>query len=598
MNAIQDIQKWLGESGIDALVLYNSDPHESEYIAPRYCSIAWLSGFKGENAKMVITPSRCALWTDPRYQIQVESDLQGTPIEVFMERVPDAVSIPAFLESIEAQTIAIDSLTTSVSSALELRKVTSEELICLPDLINRFWKDRPAMPCKDIFEADVKYMGETRAERLEWLRAGMEADGTDFTLISELSEIAWLLNIRSSEIDYNPLAMAHLMVSLDDAYLFIRKIGQAHSGMVTAATFAALEQDGVSVYDYEEASSVISTIVTSPAAAKESFRLDPSTTNFEIYRIFTSNLPSENIVCKGSPLTMKKACKNPAEMEAMRKAHFEDGLAMEQFLFWLDNHTGCGATEYDAMKVLDGLRAAIPGYHSLSFETISAYGPSAALPHYMTPEEGSRVLEPCGLYLVDSGGQYDFGTTDITRTVPLGECSEEEMTDYTLVLKAHIRAEMAVLPEGSCGMQLDAIARSCMWSAKKNFSHGLGHGVGMFLGVHEAPPNIRSRYIPEPFLPGMIFSDEPGLYVKDSHGIRHENMLLCLDAGSSDFGNFVRFEPMTLCHFDTRAIAPGILTQDEIDWLNDYNAHVYETLRDSLPEDVAEWLYEMTQPVQ
>ena len=297
-----------------------------------------------------------------------------------------------------------------------------------------------------------------------------------------------------------------------------------------------------------------------------------------------------------SPVSLWKAVKNPVELEGIREAHLEDGLVMERFLYWVSRHAG-SVNEWEAACELGRLRAQVPGYRFDSFETISAYGPSAALPHYITPATGSALLEARGLYLVDSGGQYLFGTTDITRMMPLGPCTALEREDYTLVLKGHIDLAMAVFPRGTAGCQIDALAREPLWKAKRNFGHGTGHGVGFFLNAHEGPQDIRQNFNHQPLEPGMVISDEPGIYREGMHGVRHENLILVRPVGDNEFGSFLGFETLTLCHFDTSCLELGLLTADERDWLNAYNAHVYDVLAPRLPSDVATWLHTQTRPV-
>jgi Xaa-Pro aminopeptidase len=307
------------------------------------------------------------------------------------------------------------------------------------------------------------------------------------------------------------------------------------------------------------------------------------------------NSSDMEIVEGKSPVGEFKAVKNDIEIQGMKEAHLADGLAMERFLYWLETNVSdgiqdAGINERDAALKLDSLRAEIPEYRGNSFETISAYGPNAALPHYVTPEYGSATLEPHGLYLVDSGGQYLIGTTDITRTVPLGPCTQLEREDYTLVLKGMIRLAMASFPAGTAGCQMDALARNPLWQSKRNFGHGTGHGVGFFLCVHEGPQDIRQNFNTQPILPGMITSDEPGIYREGQYGIRHENLILCTESGANDFGTWLHFETLTLCHIDTSPIVRDLLDKDEADWLNDYNGRVCKTLSPRLPVEVANWL--------
>jgi Xaa-Pro aminopeptidase len=299
---------------------------------------------------------------------------------------------------------------------------------------------------------------------------------------------------------------------------------------------------------------------------------------------------------KPCPVALRKAVKNAVETDGMREAHLEDGLVMEQFLYWLSRRAG-SVNEWEAACELGRLRARVSGYRGDSFQTISAYGASAALPHYITPETGSALLERHGLYLVDSGGQYLFGTTDITRTVPLGPCTALEREDYTLVLKGHIDLAIAVFPRGTAGCQIDALAREPLWRTRRNFGHGTGHGVGFFLGVHEGPQDVRQNFNSTALEPGMIISDEPGLYREGMHGVRHENLILVRPVGDNEFGSWLGFETLTLCHFDTSCLEVGLLTEDERAWLNAYNARVYDVLSPRLPAEVAAWLFDKTRPV-
>ncbi|MBP3269934.1 MAG: M24 family metallopeptidase, partial [Bacteroidales bacterium] len=327
--------------------------------------------------------------------------------------------------------------------------------------------------------------------------------------------------------------------------------------------------------------------------------VDSSTLNYNLYGILKENTLQDSVVAGKSPVALRKAVKNEVEIAGLKEAHLEDGLAMERFLFWLETMIKGGepVNEYECSLKLHEFRSEIEGFRGESFETISAYGPSAALPHYVTPESGSAELYANGLYLCDSGGQYLFGTTDITRTVPLGPCSQLEKEDYTLVLKGHIALSRIVFPKGTAGCQLDVLARAPLWNSKRNFGHGTGHGVGFYLNVHEGPQDIRQNFNKQAFLPGMVTTDEPGIYREERHGVRHENVLLCVDAGENDFGRWLRFEPLTLCHFDTSVLLTELLDESEIRWLNDYNERVFRTLSPRLSPEVSQWLREKTLPI-
>jgi Xaa-Pro aminopeptidase len=437
--------------------------------------------------------------------------------------------------------------------------------------------------------------GIPRAEKISWLRKWMLLKGVDRVLLSSLDEIAWMLNVRGSDIEYNPLVISYLLVSQDDVKWFVKK-GVADDPD-TLDSFSELEMDGVEVEDYDAVFFALSDF--SSEQSPVTLFIDPSTLNHHINTYIQDAYPAERIVCGTSPVILEKAVKTPSEIESMRQTYIDDGVAMECFLHWLETEvaTGREVDEWEASERLTQFRAQIPGYRGNSFENISAYGPGAALPHYSTPREGSAVIRPFGLYLVDSGGQYLTGTTDITRTVPMGDCTDLEKEDYTLVLKGMIDLSMAVFPRGTAGCQIDSIARMPLWKKMRNFGHGTGHGIGYYLCVHEGPQSIRYQYNPQPLLPGMVTSNEPALYREGMHGVRHENIVLCREAGISEFGDWLDFETLTCCHFDTSAVVPEILGPEALEWLNDYNAWVYRTLAPLLPADTAAWLRDKTMPI-
>jgi Xaa-Pro aminopeptidase len=427
----------------------------------------------------------------------------------------------------------------------------------------------------------------------------MLLEGVDRVLLTSLDEIAWMLNVRGSDIDYNPLVISYLLVSQDSVKWFVKKsVSEMELDPDTLDSFRELEMDDVTVEDYDAVFFAVSDFSQERMPVR--LFVDPSTLNHHLYGCIRDSYPSENIVFGTSPVILKKAVKTDSEIENLRQTYIDDGVAMECFLHWLDEEVSSGreVSEWEASEKLTAFRSEIPGYRGNSFENISAYGPGAALPHYSTPREGSAVIRPRGLYLVDSGGQYLTGTTDITRTVPMGPCTPLEKEDYTLVLKGMIDLSMAVFPVGTAGCQIDALARMPLWRAKRNFGHGTGHGIGYYLCVHEGPQSIRYQYNPQPLLPGMVTSNEPGLYREGMHGIRHENIVLCKDAGKSEFGEWLEFETLTCCHFDTSAIDPDLLDKEETAWLNAYNDKVYRTLAPLLPPRTAAWLRDRTMPVK
>ena len=591
---VEAVRSLMQSNGWDILILTGSDPHASEYPAPRWQQVRWVSGFTGEAGDLVITQDHAGLWTDTRYFIQANRQLDGTGIQLHKMRVPEQVPIPEWIASLgmDAPVIAIDGLCQSVEAVRALQDaVPSASIKAVPDILSPLWEDRPAIPVSPIITLGEDLVGESREAKLHWLRKWMILKEVDAIMLSALDEIAWLLNIRGADIEYNPLVISYLLVTMEQVYWFVQKSPSADMDEETMDSFGELQSDEVTICNYEEVDLALSTFVVDDV---DHIYIDPGTLNIRIRETLDEN--GYDVVEGPSPIPLRKAVKNAAEIDGMREAHLEDGLAMEQFLYWLERHAG-EVNEWEAACELGRLRAQIPGYRGDSFETISAYGPSGALPHYVTPREGSALLEARGLYLVDSGGQYLFGTTDITRTVPLGPCTALEVEDYTLVLRGHIDLAMAIFPRGTAGCQIDALAREPLWRARRNFGHGTGHGVGFFLGVHEGPQDIRQNFNRQPLEPGMICSDEPGLYREGMHGVRHENLVLCRSVGDNEFGSWLGFEILTLCHFDTSCLDVSLLTADERDWLNAYNERVYRELSPRLPAEITAWLRKKTQAV-
>ena len=593
---IEALRALMAANGWDAVVVSGSDPHASEYPAARWQQVKWLSGFTGEAGDLVITMDHAGLWTDSRYFIQAETQLEGTGVELHKTRVPDEVPIPLWLSG-RANVVALDGLCWNLDAVKELE--AEFHVVDVPDMLDALWSDRPEIPVTPVTTLDVNcFGGIPREEKVSWLRKWMLLQGVDAALLTALDEIAWLLNVRGSDIEYNPLVISYLLVTQDYVKWFTKKApADLDLDPDTEDSYAELVNDGANIEEY---ASVYEGLQTLAGEAEEvKLFVDPSTLNYHIYKCICDNFHPESVSFGKSPVILEKAVKTESEIENMRQAYVDDGVAMERFLHWLETEVATGRTvsEWEASERLTAFRAEIPGYRGNSFENISAYGAGAALPHYSTPREGSATIRPCGLYLVDSGGQYLTGTTDITRTVPMGPCTDLEKEDYTLVLKGMIALSMAVFPKGTTGHHLDVLARMPLWKAKRNFGHGTGHGIGYYLCVHEGPQSIRWQYNPQPLLPGMVTSNEPALYREGMHGVRHENIILCKDAGSSQFGEWNEFETLTLCHFDTAAVLPELLSADELAWLNAYNARVYETLAPLLPEDVALWLRSKTLPL-
>ena len=632
---IEALRAMMRSRGWDAVVLTGSDPHGSEYPAERWKQVEWLSGFTGEAGDVVVTADHAGLWTDTRYFIQATQQLEGSGVELHKMKVPEQVPIPQWLgEKFRDESevyIAVDGLCIGAGFVAEFKKVLNDKgvachVVSVPNLMDAIWEDRPEIPQTPIFEVPSDL---SRVEKLGRLRDHLAESGTDYILLGSLDEIAWTLNLRASDIDYNPFVISWLLVGAESADWFVLK--EAVEDPSSEASFASLAEDGVNLRYYEEIEIALSDLDGSVIA-------DSSMLNYHL----CSLIGPARLVDEASPVGLWKAVKSDFEIEGMRQAHITDGVVMEKFLWWLEKslENDRSVSEWDAAVKLGQLRAEADGYQGDSFETISAWGPGAALPHYITPSQGAPLLEPRGLYLCDSGAHYcppagqdgregaaasdpvrgsaahpsqagawappahdaaggtplggrcpgPFGTTDITRTVPLGPCTALEAEDYTLVLKGHIALARAVFPAGTPGCRIDALARAPLWENYRNFGHGTGHGVGSFLGVHEGPQDIRQNLNSQPLLPGMIVSDEPGIYREGQFGVRHENLLLCKDAGGNDFGRWLCFEPLTLCHFDTSILRTELLTADELRWLHDYNERVYLILKNLLPPEVAEWL--------
>ncbi|MBR6002199.1 MAG: aminopeptidase P family protein [Bacteroidales bacterium] len=590
---LEAIRSLMRSRGWDAVVITGSDPHSSEYPALRWKQVEWVSGFTGEAGELVITADHAGLWTDTRYFIQAEKQLAGTGIVLHKTRVPDEVLIPEWLSrqdfdcDEEGPVIAVDGLATNVGEVEGIEEAFSGRvrIVSAPDFLSPLWRGRPVIPATPIITLGRDITGESRIERIAALREALAEKECDAMLVTALDEIAWLLCVRGSDVEFNPVVISYLVVTMDAVKWFVRKDSFDALDENTEDSFSELADEGIDILGYDSIGMYLSSLAESGDVGRILY--DPSSLNYDIFGMIS--VPT---VRAASPIAGMKAVKNDVEIAWMRDIHVQDGLAMEKFLYFIEREMSEGRmlSEREAALQLDALRAEIPGWMGGSFETISAYGSNAALPHYATPVEGSAILRPRGLYLVDSGGQYIGSTTDITRTIPLGECTPLEMEDYTLVLKGHIDLAMAVFPEGTPGCRIDALARNPLWQFRRNFGHGTGHGVGFFLCVHEGPQDIRQNLNPTPLRPGMITSDEPGIYREGLHGVRHENLVLCREDSSNEFGHWLSFEPLTLCHFDTDAIIPDLLTRDEIEWLNAYNASVAETLSPLLPQEVAQWL--------
>jgi len=595
---VEAIREMMRSKGWNAVVITGTDPHSSEYPAARWKQVEWVSAFTGEAGDLIITMDHAGLFTDSRYFIQAASQLQGSNIQLHKSQKPIFSNMTTWLAEnlFPGAVVAFDSLCMSIGEVQQLSSVMSSaygeddyKLASTPDMLDSIWEDRPAIPQTPVTTLDQETVGQTRLEKVDALRKFMLGhQNCEYLLLSSLDEIAWVLNVRGQDIDYNPYVISHLLVTLDKIIWYVKKSDYVEPQSETDDSFEELEADGIEICRYEDLSFGFAHSEEYPAR----IFFDPSSTNYDVFRQIRYNFSQEDIISGTSPVIEWKACKSEVEISGMREAFVEDGLQEEKFLYWLETSVKNGEdiSEWDASVKLTSLRAEIPGYRGDSFENISAYGANAALPHYITPEEGSARIQARGLYLVDSGGQYLFGTTDITRTVPMGELTELEKEDYTLVLKGMIDLSMAVFPFGTSGSQIDCMARMPLWRSFRNFGHGTGHGIGFYLGVHEGPQSLRQNHDSQPLLPGMITSNEPGLYREGTHGIRHENVILCVEKEENEFGRWLGFETLTRCHIETSAIKKELLEADEIKWLNDYNESVYRCFADRLPYEIANWL--------
>lgn len=583
---IDALHRLMKEWGWDVAVTVGEDPHNSEYTPLRWCQRQFISGFTGSAGVVVVTMDHAGLWTDSRYWIQAARELEGSGVELHKASLSDdsewmewiASAVPA------GGKVGIDGLCMSMNEAELLQKAVKGKncsVVSRPDYLECLWPDRPSLPDDRVWLHDDAYAGRSRSGKLEWLRGEIELKGCHYMFLNRLDEIAWLLNIRSCDVDYCPFVISFAFIGPDSVTLFAEK------SKFGSDVIHALEKDNVRLMPYSGCGPFIGSF-----KPEGKILIDAGSLNYEMCSSIRSSFGVDNTVSAGSVIGVAKAVKNSIETEGFRKAYIQDGIVQTRFFMWLETEMAAGhrITESDASDRLHELRAAMPGFLDESFETISAYGANAALPHYSTVRGKDALLEPHGLYLNDSGAHYRYGTTDITRTVPLGPLTDLEREDYTLVMKGMIDLAMTVFPAGTPGSRLDAIARRPLWQTMRNYGHGTGHGVGNVLSVHEGPQNFRQDRNVQPFLPGMITSDEPGIYREGLHGIRHENMILCVPAGENEFGEWLKFETLTRTYFDTAPLVTEFMERREIEWLNNFNHTVFETISPFLNAEERTWL--------
>lgn len=587
-SRLSTLREVMHASGFDAVIIPQNDPHMSEYLSPHWQLRRYLSGFTGSAGSLVVTADKALLWTDSRYFLQAAQQLDGTEIILMKEGLPGVPDITKWLcDNLSGgKTVGIDGMLFSVNQFDEMQKALTAHGIKLSSGFTadkKLWPARPALPDSKAFIHLPEYAGETAKDKIAKTLAGVKEALADSMFVSALDEIAWLLNIRGNDVTYNPVVTSFLYLSPEGSTLIV------DPAKIEPEVKEYLATQGVSLADYADVKNFLTAI--EPARR---VLIDPARTAAEVKEIL-----GNRIVATGSPVAMLKACKNEIQINGIRNAMRRDGVAMVKSIMEIEDRMTRGehTTELDVAAILRKNRMTGELYFEESFGTIAGYGPHGAIVHYEATPESASVLEPKGLLLIDSGAQYQDGTTDITRTISLGPNTDQERRDFTLVMKGHIALAMMKFPEGTCGMQLDAIARQYLWKEGLSYMHGTGHGVGHFLNVHEGPQSIRLNYMPAPLTPGMITSNEPGLYRENLHGIRCENLVLCKVAETTEFGTFLCFETLTLCPFDLRLFDTAIMTDEEIEWVNNYHRHVFDSLRPLLDETAGEWLALKTRPL-
>ena len=574
-------------NNIKAFIIPSTDPHLSEYVAP-YWMCEWISGFTGSAGTAVILMDKAGLWTDSRYFLQAEKELEGSGITLYKEMLPETPSITKFLcQNLKpGESVSIDGKMFSVQQVEQMKEDLAPyqlQVNLFGDPLKNIWKDRPSMPDAPAFIYDVKYAGKSCGEKVAAIRTELKEKGIFALFLSSLDEIAWTLNLRGSDVHCNPVIVSYLLVTQDEVVYFISP------EKITQEVNEYLQEQQVSLRKYDEAESFLNSFTG------ENILIDPKKTNYAIYSAIN---PACKVVRGESPVTLLKAIRNEQEIAGIHHAMQRDGVALVKFLKWLEASVLSGKeTELSVDRKLHEFRAAQPLYMGESFDTIAGYKEHGAIVHYSATEESDVTLQSKGFLLLDSGAQYLDGTTDITRTIALGELTEEEKTDYTLILKGHIALAMAKFPAGTRGAQLDVLARMPIWSHGMNFLHGTGHGVGHFLSVHEGPQSIRMNENPIVLQPGMVTSNEPGVYKAGSHGIRTENLTLVCKDKEGMFGEYFKFETITLCPICKKGIIKEMLTAEEVKWFNDYHQTVYKKLSPSLNEEEKKWLLEATKAI-
>ena len=584
------LRSWMEENGFTAFVFPSSDPHNSEYVADHWKSREWISGFSGSAGTAVVTLEHAALWTDSRYFIAAEKELNGTGFQLMKLRVEGTPSVSEWLASelstYEKAVVGLDGNVNSFAevAAMEQELATKGNITVRTDAdpMAELWTDRPVIPDNMVSLHPLEYSGESTSSKVSRVRKQLLDCGADGLLVTALDEIAWVLNLRGSDVHCNPVFVSYLLISPENITLYINNV------KLPDDVKAYLMSEHIDVQAYESVVEGLRLYVG------KSLLVDMSSTNYSL-----ATAVSFEKVCSGvSPIASMKAVKNKVEQDGFRAAMLRDGVAVVKFLAWLKSAVEAGGqTEISLDDRLTALRAEQPKFKGISFDTIVGYEAHGAIVHYEATPETDIPVQPHGLVLIDSGAQYLDGTTDITRTIALGELSEEQRRVYTLVLKGHIQLDRCRFPAGACGSQIDALARAPMWREGYNYMHGTGHGVGSYLNVHEGPHQIRMEWRPAPLQAGMTVTNEPGIYLEGKFGVRIENTLLIVPAESTAFGDFLKFETLTLAPIDTAPIVLEMLSTEEREWLNNYHRRVYESLSPYLEGNEKEWLRKATLPI-
>lgn len=576
---------------LSAFIFPSTDAHQSEYVADHWRGREWISGFNGSAGTAVVTMKSAALWTDFRYFLAAEEQLEDTEYQLMRLKMEGTPTITEWLgkelQDVQSPEVGLDGMVNSYNYVKDLsyslRKLGGITLRTNLDPLEQIWENRPSLPANPVEIQPLEYAGETLASKVVRIRKSLRELHADGMLVSALDDIAWTLNLRGTDVHCNPVFVSYLLIESDKVSLFV------DDNKLSPEVKQYLQDNQVSLYNYNKVEKCLESY------SEYNILLDGDETSYYLWK----TVKCQEIVAAASPIPAMKAVKNKAEIEGYRSAMLKDGVAMVKFLKWLKPAVEAGGqTEISIDEKLTSLRAEQKLFRDISFDTIAGYAQHGAIVHYEATPETDVVLKPEGLILIDSGAQYQDGTTDITRTIALGAVSEEMKHIYTLVLKAHIQLELVKFPDGASGTQLDAVGRECMWREGYNFLHGTGHGVGSYLCVHEGPHQIRMEWMPTPLRAGMTLTDEPGLYLAGKFGVRIENTVLISDYMSTEFGKFLQIEPLTLCPIDTTPIDVDMLLPEEIDWLNAYHHSVYEKLSPFLDEEEKIWLENATKPIK